>query len=205
MYETILTGHPYPWFYEPNPDQMKQSRTTALSALFFMLLTITLIPATPFGEAEARQSTISLSGQGVRAEISPRVPANEAIRSITDREGDVEMLLTDVAINIQFTTDFIDETTGDMKRELRSDSEAGVIAAILGVVTDGVGSLMNRSLAIPLSDISEVDYSDERIIITAVDGSELFQNVSIRNGDLMESFPSRDARRFTRDAQRALN
>ncbi|MCC5915260.1 MAG: hypothetical protein JJU46_12850 [Balneolaceae bacterium] len=165
-----------------------------LISLFFM----------PQSEAQAQTSTLNLSGEEVRTEVSPRVDHNDAIRTITTRENSVDLLLTDHSIHLQFTDSFLKEIEEDIYSKAQKEGESGFVGAIISFVAGGVTSVMNRSVSIPLSEIGSMEYENGIIVIWSKDGSRLFEDVKIDENPLLESFRPRDARRFVRDAERAL-
>lgn len=168
---------------------------------FALLLSLLFIPQQ---ETQAQSSAISLSGQEVRAEVSQRVDHSDAIRAITTRENSVDLLLTEYAIHLQFTDSFLKEIEEDLYSKAQKESESGFAGAIISFVAGGVTSVMNRSVSIPLTEIGGLKYENGTIVIYSNDGSRLFEDVTIDEKPLLESFRSRHARQFVRDAERAL-
>jgi len=73
------------------------------------------------------------------------------------------------------------------------------------MVKSGVNTLLDRALAIPLYEISEVSYTDGTLIIKNLDGTEIFKDIKVDNNKLMQDFSRRDARRFVGHAERFLD
>lgn len=182
---------------------MSLSKKLLLPTLFSFSLLLSLF-FIPQNEALAQTSFVNLSGQEVRAEVSPRVDHSDAIRAITTRENSVDLLLTDHAIHLQFTDSFLKEIEDDIYSKAQMEDESGFAGAIISFVAGGVTSVMNRSVSITLSELGGVEYENGTIVILSKDGSRLFEDVTIDEKPLLESFRPRHARQFVRDTERAL-
>lgn len=138
----------------------------------------------------------------INGELMPRLAQSEADFGMTTNEGSVEMLILDSAIYMQFSDRFMDDLEQEINEEESDDS--AFAEAIKAAVTSGVRSMLNRSLLIPISQISEIGYENGRLIMKDYDGEELFEDLDINGVEVMEDFRPRDARKFISIAEKRM-
>ncbi len=168
-----------------------------LSAIVFLLL---MIPA----QSVAQHDDMYSIENDIDADITERLTLKDAEYGMTNREGSVDMMLTNNSIVIQFSDQFL----ADLDDEIRSEAdvdEASVLAEVItSMVSSGVHSLLNRALEIPIHEIKEVYYDDGKLHIIDRDGEEIFGELEINDVYIMEDFSRRDARRFVSEAERRM-
>lgn len=178
----------------------KQKVFILLSGIALFLL---LIPSTTIAQHGGKFS----GHDDLDADITSRLVHKDAEYVMTTREGSVEMLLSDDAILMQFSDQFLD----DLEEEIRDDEEhyeyeeASVLADVFkSMITSGVRKLLDHALAIPLHEIKEIYYEDGRIYIIDREGDEIFGDLEIDEVDVMEDFSRRDARQFVAAVERRM-
>jgi hypothetical protein len=106
---------------------------------------------------------------------------------------------------IQFSDSFMDELDEELKSEMAQDEEEPHFAMVIkSMVTSGVKTMLDRAIAIPLSEISEVYYRDGKLYIMNHEGEELFDDLDINDKKVMEDFRGRDARRFVAETEKRM-
>ena len=155
------------------------------------------------GTAVHAQNHVFFDHHEVDADIQPRVAHGQADFAMTTREGSVDFLIMNEAIYIQFSDSFMQELEEEIDREAGTDDSA-FAEAIKAAVTGGVKSLLNRSMAIPLQNISEMSYENNRLIIKDIEGQEIFGELEIDDTNIVEDFRPRDARRFVSVAEKRM-
>lgn len=172
------------------------------SLLAGTLLAVLLIPVS------ATSQHNDFNFKDTDADVTDRLNHRDAEFAMTTGEGSVEMLLTNDAILVQFSDQFLE----DLEEEIRDDDEehyeyeeASVLADVFkSMITSGVRKLLDHALAIPLHEIQEVYYDDGRIYIIDNEGEEIFGDLEIDDVYVMEDFSRRDARRFVAALERRM-
>ena len=164
-----------------------------MSAFTILILPILFMAALP---AEAQRSGNFITAQDLNADITPRITHDDATYGMTTQEGSVDLMLTEDSIVIQFTDRFLDNLDKDIRGSKSEDPH--LITVIRSMVSTGVSTLLDRALAIPLEEISEVYYEDGTLTIISRDGEKLFDDLDVDGYYVMEDFARRDARRFVR-------
>jgi hypothetical protein len=107
-------------------------------------------------------------------------------------------------IAIQFSDQFMDNLEDEINSE-DGDSDNSVLAkTIKSMVSSGVRTILDHAILIPFYEIGSVSYEDGRIIVTDVNGEEIFDDLEVNDVQVMEDFSRRDSRRFVADAEKRL-
>lgn len=177
--------------------------TVLKSGFNLFLLLFMLIP----GASLMAQNSFFTFDESVNteADIVPRMAHGEAEFAMTTLEGSVDLLLSGHALLIQFSDSFMDELDEELKSEMAKDEEEPHFAMVIkSMVTSGVKTMLDRAIAIPLSEISEVYYRDGKLYIMNHEGEELFDDLDINDKKVMEDFRGRDARRFVAETEKRM-
>jgi len=158
---------------------------------------------TAFPQTADAQKSIQIYDDEMQAEIVPRVSHEEADAAITSDNGKVELLLFEEKIILQFSDMKLD-LIADEIREEKEYNDSHFVNILLSMVSSGVRTLLDRGLAIPLYEISEMSYTGNRLVIKNLEGTEIFRDVNIDDKPLMELFSRRDARRFIAEVERRM-
>ena len=171
---------------------------SGLLALFLFIV------ATPFQTQAQSNSNFNVSSD-IDAETIDRVTRDSSIRLITNSDDSVELAVTNSGIAIQFSDKFLENLDNEIKNSDDESGEESVLAdAIRSMVSSGVRSVLNHAILIPYYEIGSVSYSEGRIVITDLDGKEIFKDLEINDRKVIDDFSRRDARRFVADAERML-
>lgn len=174
-----------------------------VSLLAGILLTGLLIPIS----VTAQHNDFSFDHHDIDADVTDRLHHRDAEYAMTTNEGSVEMLLTNDAILMQFSDQFLDDLEDEIhdEEENYDYEEASVLADVFkSMITSGVRKLLDHAITIPIHEIQEVYYDDGRIYIINHDGEEIFGDLEIDDTDVMEDFSRRDARRFVSALERRM-
>lgn len=170
-----------------------------LSALSVVLLFISF----PLQTAAQDSGTFITSNQ-TEAEIVPRYPKNDAEYHITTKENSVTLLLTNSAIFLQFTDDYLEKIADDIRGKNESDDSDHFGAVLRSAISSGVQTLLDRAITVPLNEIEEISYENGRLIIINRDGEEIFEEAEVEDVLIMEDFSRRDARRFVAESEKRM-
>ena len=87
----------------------------------------------------------------------------------------------------------------EMKKEM-SKHESGLGGMIQNAVRSGVEKLLDKEIAVPVSEIRDIDYRDNRIVIVYKDGKSKrmvnFESIKHDDQHLLEQFAEDDARKL---------
>ena len=152
-------------------------------------------------QGAAQSSHIKISGDDMDVSFTDRMSHSDAISAITNREGSVDILLTESDLLIQFSDRELERISSEIKREPEESHFAEVLKSM---VSSGVRTLLDRAMAIPLYEISEISFSDGKLTILNRDQEDIFGDLEMNGTYIMQDFSRRDARRFVGAAERLL-
>jgi hypothetical protein len=135
------------------------------------------------------------------ARWAPRHDVRDARLSITNREGNVTLLLTDEVVAIQFS----ERTLRDIHRQMREDEDTqdnAIARALASAVMSGVRTLLDHSAECPVRSLHDAALVDGRIVFTAVDGEHVLEGMKVDDREALASFAPEDARAFVRECER---
>jgi hypothetical protein len=134
------------------------------------------------------------------AHVTDRVKASHARFAIVSRDGQAALLLMDTTIVAQMTDRGLDR----MNARENTDTIKGVVNRM--VARMAIGALipfLDHGIAYHLRDLSDARYADGRLQLLRANGDEVFHDVEIGKGPLMESFWPDDAKGFAAKARAA--
>lgn len=172
------------------------TRKATLPLLLILFVSISLPQQTT-----AQSKGMAISDDDMEVTFTDRMQRSNALRSITTREGSVDLMLTETDLLIQFSDKGLTRITNEINKESADSHFAEVIKSM---VSSGVRTLLDRAMSIPLYEISEISYNDGKLLILNSDGQEIFEDMTINNSSVMDGFTRRDARRFAADARKLL-
>ena len=121
---------------------------------------------------------------------------------VTSRDGKIDLLLTPTAVAFQLS----DRKMNSIERELRDEqNEAADNSfgdAIKTAVLAGVRVLLKHSAECLVRELRDVDYRNDTLVFVTRDGDRVFDGLEVNNGELLGSFPEREARAFVREFRR---
>lgn len=166
----------------------------SLLTLFFILHPVT---------SQAQRGEF-ITDNSVDAEIIPRLTLHEAEFGITTKEGSVDLMINGSDLIIQFNDRFLDEISDEIRSEAKPDESSHFSAVLRAMISSGVRTLLDRAIAIPISEIEEVYYENGKLFIINRDGKEMFDDLDIDDKKVMEDFTRRDARGFVAEIERRM-
>lgn len=179
----------------------------SLAGLFALILIFVSTPFQLQAQSNSNSNTNSKFNvsSDIDAETIDRVDRNSSVRLITNRDESVDLAVTNSGIAIQFSDKFLENLDNEINSSENDSGEKSAFGdAIRSMVSSGVRSLLEHAILIPYYEIGSVSYSDGRIIITDLDGKEIFNDLEMNDKQVMDDFSRRDARRFVADAERML-
>lgn len=152
-------------------------------------------------DAKAQQFS---TASDMDADIVPRLSMKDAAFGISNQDKSVDLLLTNDAIVIQFTEDYLKGITEDIEESDKMTDSASFAQILKEVLSKSVHSLLDRAISIPFNEIDQISYEDGKIVIINKNKEELFDELEINNKQIMEDFSKRDARRFIAEAEKRM-
>lgn len=171
-----------------------------LPLLFSMILMAAFAPF----QVNAQHSVTLSTSEEMDADFISRVAHDDAIAVLTTREGSVDLLLTNEMIVLQFTDRFLKETTAEIES---SDDlkEASILGDMFrSMISSGVRTLLNNALAIPLHEIENIYYQNDRLVIVNRQGETILEEIEVNDVRVMEDFPRWDAMKFVSEAEKQM-
>jgi hypothetical protein len=134
------------------------------------------------------------------AHVTDRESPSQARFAIVSRDGQAALLLMDTTIVAQMTDRGLDR----MNARETTDTIKGVVNRMVARMALGaLVPLMDHGVAYHLRDLADAKYADGRLQLLRSNGEEVFRDVEICKGPLMESFSPDDARAFAARARAA--
>lgn len=150
---------------------------------------LVLVSADPSAAQQARTDSDREAG------LRPRLSAPDADFSIMTRQEDVTLLLKGDSLLVQLTDEGLEDLRSGIGDD-DGDGESSLLAQIIaGAVRGSLVALMDRAVAMHVSEVDRGAYEREGLRLLKEDGEELF-NITVNDRDVMEDFSERDARRF---------
>lgn len=141
----------------------------------------------------AQNNWMYFNDSEIEAEFSDRFILDEVEFAMTTKTGPVDMGIDGDMIIIQFSDLFFE----DLETEItEGEEEYEFVQSIKAAISSGVKDLLDRGLYIPISEISEADYKNGKIILIDHQGEEIFGELEVDDVDVVKDFRGRDARRF---------
>lgn len=155
------------------------------------------------GAARAQDSGsmhVNISVPDSVAHVTDRQLARHARFAIVSRDGQAALLLMDTTIVAQMTDRGLDR----MNARETTDTIKGVANRIFARMAIGaLVPLFDHGIAYHLRDLADARYADGRLQLLRQNGEEVFHDVEIGKGPLMESFSPDDAKAFAARARAA--
>ena len=131
------------------------------------------------------------------AHVVDREQPSQSRFFIVSRDGQAQLLLMDTTIVAQMT----DRGLAHVSSREATDSIKGTANRIFARMALGaLTPLLDHGIAYHLRDLAEARYEDGRLVLLRANGDEVFRDVEIGHGPLMESFSAADAKAFAAQA-----
>ena len=134
------------------------------------------------------------------AHIVDRERPDQARFYIVSRDRQAQLLLMDTTIVAQMT----DRGLAHINSHEATDTIKGTANRIFARMALGaLTPLLDHGIAYHLRDLADARYADGRLLLLRANGDEVFRDVEIGKGPLMESFSAADAKLFATKARAA--
>ena len=134
------------------------------------------------------------------AHVTDRALASHARFAIVSRDGQATLLLMDTTIVAQMT----DRGLARINAKENTDTIKSAVNRVFARMALGaLVPLFDHGVAYHLRDLADARYADGRLQLIRANGDEVFRDVEIGHGPLMESFSSDDAKAFAARAREA--
>ena len=164
---------------------------------------LVLVVAFAPGVARSQDSTtlrVNVHVPDSVAHVVDRERSDQARFYIVSRDGQAQLLLMDTTIVAQMT----DRGLARINSREATDSVKGTGNRIFArMVLGALTPLFDHGVAYHLRDLADARYADGRLLLIGSKGDEVFRDVGIGKGPLMESFSANDAKAFAAKARAA--
>lgn len=169
----------------------------------YFLVPVSIFAALSTRAAAAQDSSsvhVSIHVPDSVAHVVDRESTRDARFAIVSRDGQAQLLLMDTTIVAQMT----DRGLAHLDSREVTDTIKGTANRIFARMAIGaLVPLLDHGIAYHLRDLADAKYSDGRLLLLRSNGDEVFRDVEIGKGPLMESFSPADARAFAARAREA--
>jgi len=156
--------------------------------------------AAPLRAQDSGDMHVSVHVPDSVAHVVDRESADRARFSIVSRDGQAMLLLMDTTIVAQMTD------RGLARINSREQTDTIKSAASRLFARMALGALVpffDHGIAYHLRDLADARYADGRLLLIRANGDDVFRDVEIGKGPLMESFRPADAEAFAAQARAA--
>ena len=168
-----------------------------------LVIPIAVFAALSTRAAAAQDSTtvhVSIHVPDSVAHVVDRERPRDAKFAIVSRDGQAQLLLMDTTIVAQMT----DRGLAHLDSRQVTDTIKGTANRIFARMAIGaLVPLLDHGIAYHLRDLADARYADGRLRLVRSNGDEVFRDVEIGKGPLMESFSPSDAKAFAARAREA--
>jgi hypothetical protein len=165
-----------------------------------LLASLVLSIATTARAQDSASMHVSVHVPDSVAHVTERVPPGEARFAIVSRDGQAALLLMDTTIVAQMT----DRGLARINARETTDTITGAVNRMVARMALGaLVPLFDHGVAYHLRDLADAKYADGRLQLIRANGEEVFRDVEIGKGPLMESFSADDAKAFAARARAA--
>jgi hypothetical protein len=175
---------------------MKSSLVTSTS----LALSLAAIVIAPARAQDSVSMHVSVHVPDSVAHVTDRESPSRARFAIVSRDGQAALLLMDTTIVAQMT----DRGLTHINARETTDTIKGAVNRMFARMALGaLVPLFDHGVAYHLRDLADARYADGRLQLIRANGDEVFRDVEIGKGPLMESFTADDAKAFAAKARAA--
>jgi hypothetical protein len=165
-----------------------------------LALALTAIAARTTGAQDSATLQVKVHNSDSVAHVVDRQQPDHARFAIVSKNGQAALLLMDTTIVAQMT----DRGLARMDSHETTDTITGAVNRIVARMALGaLVPLFDHGIAYHLRDLADARYADGRLQLLRPNGEEVFRDVEIGKGPLMESFSPADAKAFAARARAA--
>lgn len=164
-----------------------------------LALAIVVVVA-PVGAQDSTTMHVNVHVPDSVAHVTDREQPSHARFAIVSRDGQAALLLMDTTIVAQMT----DRGLARINAKENTDTIKSAVNRVFARMALGaLVPLFDHGVAYHLRDLADARYADGRLQLLRANGDEVFREVEIGKGPLMESFSPEDARAFAARARAA--
>lgn len=179
------------------PEHQVRLRQTARLLATFSIATVLALPLRAQDSAGIH---VRVHVPDSVAHIVDRESGERARFSIVSRDGDAALLLMDTTIVAQMTDRGLSRVNS---REATDTIKNAATKLFARMAMGALIPFLDHGIAYHLRDLADATYADGRLQLVRANGDEVFRDVEIGKGPLMESFRPRDAEAFAAQARAA--
>jgi hypothetical protein len=170
------------------------------SSLIACLSLVTIVAAPAAAQDSATSMHVTVHVPDSVAHVTDRELPSHARFAIVSKDGQATLLLMDTTIVAQMT----DRGLARINAKETTDTIKGTGNRIFARMALGaLVPLFDHGIAYHLRDLADARYADGRLQLVRTNGDEVFHDVEIGKGPLMESFSAGDAKAFAARAREA--
>jgi hypothetical protein len=170
------------------------------SSLIACLSLVTIVAAPAAAQESATSMHVTVHVPDSVAHVTDRELPSHARFAIVSKDGQAALLLMDTTIVAQMT----DRGLARINAKETTDTIKGTGNRIFARMALGaLVPLFDHGIAYHLRDLADARYADGRLQLVRTNGDEVFHDVEIGKGPLMESFSAGDAKAFAARAREA--
>jgi hypothetical protein len=163
-----------------------------------LALAFALLAAASAGAQDSATMHVTVHVPDSVAHVIDREQAAHARFAIVSRDGQAALLLMDTTIVAQMTDRGLARINA---RETTDTIKNAVNRVFARMALGALVPLFDHGIAYHLRDLADARYADGRLQILRANGEEVFHDVEIGKGPLMESFRPDDAKAFAARAR----
>jgi hypothetical protein len=171
-------------------------RVVASSSLVLAIAAI----AAPAGAQDSATMHVTVHVPDSVAHVTDRELPSHARFAIVSRDGQAALLLMDTTIVAQMTDRGLARINA---RETTDTIKSAVNRVFARMALGALVPLFDHGVAYHLRDLADAKYANGRLQLLRANGEEVFRDVEIGKGPLMESFSPDDAKAFAARARQA--
>jgi hypothetical protein len=165
-----------------------------------LAVALTGIAARTTGAQDSATLHVKVHNSDSVGHVVDRQQRDHARFAIVSTNGQAALLLMDTTIVAQMT----DRGLARMDSRETTDTITGAVNRIVARMALGaLVPLFDHGIAYHLRDLADARYADGRLQLLRPNGEEVFRDVEIGKGPLMESFSPADAKAFAARARAA--
>ena len=163
-----------------------------------LLASLVLSIATTARAQDSSSMHVSIHVPDSVAHVTDRESPSQARFAIVSKDGQAALLLMDTTIVAQMT----DRGIARINARQTTDTIQGAVNRMVARMALGaLVPLFDHGIAYHLRDLADAKYADGRLQLLRANGDEVFHDVEIGKGPLMESFSADDAKAFAARAR----
>ena len=121
----------------------------------------------------------------------------EIIKSISNEDNEVDLILTAESVYMQLSAEKLAEIQAEFDDERAEEEDNALANAIKNVVLDNVEKFLQERIEYSLEEIESIYWDDGEIVIEVENENIIsFDDVSVDDGNILETFDEDDALEF---------